>query len=195
MSKLLIVGLGNPGEEFEGTPHNIGFEVVDTFKKKIEASRYRKECYSLISQREIGTLSIIIAKPQTYMNRSGIAVKKLIEKYLINEEQLIVCHDDLDLPFGTLRLRKDGGSGGHHGIESIINEISTKNFKRLRIGIKKESIKKEETIDYLLNKMKIQEYKQLMPTIERASEALITTIHEGFEKAMNIFNRKAQSSI
>lgn len=195
MSKFLIVGLGNPGKEFEGSPHNIGFEVVDKFKKKIEASSYKKECYSLISQREIGNLSIIIAKPQTYMNRSGIAVKKLIEKFLINEEELIVCHDDLDLPFGSLKLRKDGGSGGHHGIESIINEINTKNFKRLRIGIKKESITKQETIDYLLTKMNIQEYQKLMPTIEKASEALITTVHEGFEKAMNIFNRKVQNLI
>lgn len=193
----IIVGLGNPGEKFKKTRHNIGFRSIDCFYEKVKSLCYfsdfenKEKFQSLISEGEINKQKIILIKPQTFMNSSGKAIKKLIDFYKVETLKVIVIHDDIDLPLGKIKINKNRGSAGHKGIESIIKELKTKNFIRIRIGIapEKEAIKTE---DFVLKKFNQKEEEILKKVLQRTITAIELILKEGLEKTMNLFNRKEQ---
>ena len=171
---FLITGLGNPGRRYKKTRHNVGFRIIDEFQKENGFPKFKpaKKFQAEISEGILGSKKVILAKPQTYMNTSGIAVRLLLGFYKISPENLIVIHDELDLPIGEIKLSKDSGSAGHNGIKSIIQEISTQNFTRLRIGIKPDS-EISEYKDFVLKKFSKNEEQILNPVLKKACQMII----------------------
>jgi PTH1 family peptidyl-tRNA hydrolase len=190
---ILIVGLGNPGKKYEKTRHNVGFMTVEGLKLKVESfSDWRNigKLQAKISEGEISSQRVILVKPQTFMNESGKSVKSLTKQYALTANNLIVIHDDLDLPLGKIRISVGIGSAGHKGVESIIRELGTKDFVRFRIGIKPlKTVREQETEKFVLKKFDKPEEKILKEAIEKTIEAVETTIKEGVEKAMSRFNK------
>ncbi len=190
---ILIVGLGNPGRKFQRTRHNLGFWVLDRFKKKNKFSdwKLKKKFEAKISEGKLGRKKIILAKPQTFMNNSGRAVKLLIAYYRLPLTNLFVVHDDLDILLGKIKIVKTKGSAGHRGVQSIIDEIKKRNFIRFRIGIRPKISNSEfETKDkFVLQKFSKEEIKILKKVIERTGKAIETTINKGVEKTMSQFNK------
>jgi len=182
MKRWLIVGLGNPGREYALSRHNIGFLVIDLLKERwgIKLRPWRE---SLLGEGE----GILLAKPLTFMNRSGEAVEGLQREWGIPIERILIVHDDIDLPFGRLRIKRKGGAGGHRGVESIILLLGRDDFPRLKIGIGRPPPQQEVT-DYVLGRFSEEEYKTLPSLLERAKDAIYTIISEGLEQAMNLFN-------
>lgn len=179
---ILIVGLGNPGEKYQKTRHNFGFRVIDEFREKNNFSVFRlsKKFNALISEDSFNGKKIILAKPQTFMNNSGQTVKSLIAFYKIKNENLIVIHDDLDLPLGKTKISENRGSAGHKGVQSIIDEIGTKNFTRFRLGIKPQQFRGlvHGTEKFVLEKFTKDEEKIVKQTIEQTVEAIETVIKQ-----------------
>ena len=186
---MLIIGLGNPGEKFKNTRHNAGFLALDEFAKESKCSIFKlsKKFQAEISEDNIFGKNIILAKPQTFMNESGKAVKKILAQK--KNEQIIVVHDDLDLPLGRIKIVENRGSGGHKGVESIIKNLGTENFIRIRIGIVPESGKPEAVEKFVLEAFKKEEKEILKQALQKSAEALSTIIKDGPEKAMNEFNK------
>jgi PTH1 family peptidyl-tRNA hydrolase len=191
----IIVGLGNPGKKFEKTRHNLGFMVLDGFSKKNKFPKFKmkKEFLAMVSEKKIGKEKIILVKPQTFMNNSGLAVKEILKKLRTSNiepltSNLWVIHDDLDIPFGKIKISFGRGSGGHKGVQSIIDEIGRKDFVRFRIGIGKKEvgIRKKE---FVLEKFSKKEEKILKKVIELICRAIEMAIKEGIEKAMSEFNK------
>ena len=167
----LIVGLGNPGPEYELTPHNLGFLVVDRIADEQKVEVRNRQCRALTARTVIEQEQVILAKPETFMNLSGAAVRELVSKLeIVPETDLIVIQDELDLPFGILRIHRNRSSAGHNGIESIINSLGTKDFPRIRIGVAPER-KVEDGKEYLLSPMRKAQLKMLDPIIADAAEA------------------------
>lgn len=183
----LIIGLGNPGAKYNNTRHNIGFMIIDYIQGKIKNNNSRKYYDSVIYEDDENGEMVVFAKPQTFMNLSGNAVSSLVKKYNIDLKDLLVIHDDLDIPFGKIRLRAFGGSAGHKGLISIISVLGTEKFCRLRVGIGKPSQKKD-TSDYVLGKIKKSEFEEMQNIISRASNAVFSFVEDGLNKAMNKFN-------
>lgn len=183
----LLVGLGNPGKKYERTRHNVGFMIVDELARRLKAPKPTEECLSLVYKVSANGKGIILAKPQTYMNNSGLAVINLLEEYDIKPEEMLVVYDDLDLPLGKLRLRLEGSSGGHHGVESIIREIKTEKFPRLKIGIGRPK-DRNKVVDYVLSPFSKEEEEVLYKVINRASECLLRCVEFGVEESMNFCN-------
>ncbi len=186
----LIAGLGNPGREYRENRHNIGFMVLDTLAETIGVSLRRVEFRAIVGKGQHQGRSLILAKPQTYMNDSGQAVAALMRFYKIPTDQFLVVHDDLDLPFGTLRLRPSGGTGGQRGMESIVNRLGTREFARLRMGIGRPPGRMAPK-DYVLHDFDPDEQAFLPPLRKTAVEAIQTFLSEGIQKAMNDFNGQA----
>jgi len=186
---ILLAGLGNPGKKYKNTRHNIGFRVADKFMEINNFPEFRlsKKFNSLISEGILNRKKIIIAKPQTFMNKSGKAVKALTNFYKIKD--LFVVHDDIDLPLGKIKIVKGRGSAGHKGIESIIKEVGTKDFIRFRVGVQPTKAKPKNAERFVLQKFKEEEEKIIKEVIKKTSEAIETTIDEGLEKAMNEYNK------
>jgi len=184
---FLICGLGNPGREYRDSRHNVGFKVIDQIAHDLNIRLSRMQSRAIIGTGAIGTHKVILAKPQTYMNLSGQAVASLVRFYKIPLAQLLVIHDDMDLPFETLRMRASGGSAGQKGLASIIERLGTQQFPRLRIGIGHPS-QKAGTSDFVLDGFSNQELKFLGAVLERASSAARTYMVYGIEKAMTDFN-------
>ena len=186
----LIVGLGNPGKDYELTRHNIGFRVIDRISKDLNIVVSKGQCQALIGQGTIGDHKMILAKPQTFMNLSGNSVWELVNWFKIDLSHLIIIYDDLDLNVGQLRIRPKGNSGGHKGVESIINRLGTTEFVRVRIGIGKpnEIILEENGSDYVLSKIPKSEKEAIDLAILSAAEAVTVIINEGLEAAMNKYN-------
>jgi len=186
---ILLAGLGNPGKKYKNTRHNIGFRVADKFMEINNFPEFRlsKKFNSLISEGIYNKKKIIIAKPQTFMNKSGKAVKALTNFYKIKD--LFVVHDDIDLPLGKIKIVKGRGSAGHKGIESIIKEVGTKDFIRFRVGVQPTKAKPKNAERFVLQKFKEEEEKIIKEVIKKTSEAIETTIDEGLEKAMNEYNK------
>ena len=183
-----IIGLGNPGERYAGTRHNLGFRVVEAIAASLQVkrpSRHRWSLYSIVS-RDSGKL--ILAQPMTYMNRSGRAVVELCQLYSLQPEQLLIIYDDLDLAPGRIRLRLGGGSGGHRGVESIIDLLGSTDFARLRIGIGRppEGI---DPVDYVLQRPAPEERALYEAAVKLAAEAALAVVSEGLAAAMNRYNR------
>jgi len=180
--KTIIVGLGNPGKKFENTRHNVGFMAIDKFAKKNNFPDFKlqKKADALVSENS----DIILVKPQTFMNESGKAVKKILENS--PSTNLIVVHDDIDLPVGKIKIIKDRGSAGHKGVESIIQNIGNENLIRIRIGIAPEQNIEAKKI--VLKKFSKEEQEALSQTITKTAEALNFLINNGLEKTMNEYN-------
>ena len=184
---FLIAGLGNPGREYRFNRHNAGFMAVDMLAKSMGVSLSRLQSKALVGQGNLDDKRIILAKPQTYMNLSGQPVASLIKFYRIPPERLLVVHDDLDIPYGNLRLRSEGGSAGARGMASIIERLGTKDFPRLRIGIGRPGGSREAA-NYVLEDFSRAE-QQMLPEILACAEAAIRLfIEEGIEAAMNRYN-------
>lgn len=184
----LIVGLGNPGEEYEGSRHNLGFRVVEALSRRLQAGKPIQRHKSLYTVTKYQTKQVILAQPLTYMNRSGLAVNALMKNFKLDPADLLIIFDDLDLPPGTIRLRKKGGSAGHRGIESIISVLGSANFPRLRIGIGKPP-SFIDGAEYVLQKIDLSEQEMIGEAVDRAVEAALLFICDGLEAAMNIYNQ------
>ena len=182
----LIVGLGNPGAEYEKTRHNAGFLLIDRLCEKLGVVLDKNKCRALYGIYRYKGDKIIIAKPMTYMNLSGQAVSSLMHFYGVDVEDLIVVHDDLDLPVGKLRLRSQGSSGGQKGMGSIIQQLGTSRINRIRIGISND--RSIETVDYVLGKFSREERKILDAVLDKGSDALIYSFDHDFDLVMSKFN-------
>jgi len=183
----LIIGLGNPGSKYRQNRHNIGFMVVNHLAEKIHIPLRRVEFRALIGKGEIDSKPCILAKPQTFMNESGKSVGPLMRFYRVPQERLLVVHDDLDLPFGTLRLRPSGGTGGQKGMESIVAQLGSQNFARLRVGIGRPPGRMDPR-DYVLHDFDPPQQDDLPLLLDTAVEAIHSFVNEGIEQAMNTFN-------
>jgi PTH1 family peptidyl-tRNA hydrolase len=183
----LIVGLGNPGPQYERTRHNLGFMVADLIAREEQTPIKRDECRSLIGRAFIGEDAVELAKPQTFMNLSGEAVKCLLRKEARSVEKLLVISDDLALPFGTVRIRPKGSHGGHNGLRSIIEQLGTNEFVRLRIGILPEH-PVANTRDFVLQNFSKAESGELESLLKLSADAIRTVVTDGVEKAMANFN-------
>ncbi len=185
----LIIGLGNPGIRYEQTKHNVGFRVIDTLQTRLSAGKLQRNliCKSLVMQMTWHDLPIILAKPMTYMNNSGIAVAALIRQFEIPLSELCIIYDDIHLDLGVLRMRQKGSDGGQKGMKSIIQHLGTTAFPRLRIGIG-EPI--GDLTDYVLTDFTEDEEIEIAHTIDRAVGALETFVKDDILTAMNQFNRR-----
>ena len=183
----LIVGLGNPGREYRESRHNFGFMVVDRIVGQLNSEFAKVQLKSLVSQIPYQDKRIVLAKPQTFMNLSGQAVIPLMNYYKIPQTKLLVIHDDLDLPFSTLRMRPFGGNGGQKGLGSIIEQLGNQDFARLRCGIGHPQ-GQMDVKDYVLNKFTKEELEILPSVIDRAAEAALAFVTDGLQSAMTRFN-------
>ena len=183
----LIVGLGNPGDEYAQTRHNLGFMLVDKLAAAAGVRIKRSECQSLVGSALIEDRRVMLVKPQTYMNLSGDAVSCLNSKHESDEPSLIVISDDLALPFGSIRLRERGGAGGHNGLKSIIAALGTDEFIRLRIGIQPEH-PLNDAKRFVLDGFTSKEKESLEEILERAEQAVRSVLRDGIAKAMSLFN-------
>jgi len=194
----LIVGLGNPGRKYELTRHNVGFEIIDLFCREVCAEEMKRQDFSLIAKGRLETegrqtgMSVLLAKPQTFMNSSGVAVASLVSRYGVPLEDLYVIYDDLNLDLGILRIRRGGSAGGHKGLKSIIDSLGSQSFPRLRVGIGQPP-QQMDAIDYVLSRFSTQEREQIEQVEQVAVEALRVMILDGIDSAMNRFNVRRSS--
>jgi PTH1 family peptidyl-tRNA hydrolase len=184
---FLLVGLGNPGRQYANTRHNIGFMVIDRLAAHLETVFSRVQMRSLVTDARYQGQRVLLAKPQTYMNDSGIGVGSLVKFYKIPLNQLLVAHDDVDLPFGILRLRPGGGSAGQKGVASIQERLGTQDLPRLRVGIGRPPGSKLAAA-YVLQNFTREETEFLPSVLDRAAEAALTFVSDGLERAMNRYN-------
>ncbi len=184
----LVVGLGNPGEKYQRTRHNLGFFVIDQLARQKNISIDRKICNALIGEGLSNGEKLILAKPQTFMNRSGIAVQALLDEFSGSAEDLLVVYDDLDLPFGRIRIRPNGSAGGHRGIVSIMESLAGTPFTRVRVGIGRPP-QGMDAVDYVLEPFTAAEASELPEQIDRVAAAIEAVLKDGIERAMEIFNR------
>ena len=189
----LVVGLGNPGEEYENTPHNLGFRVIDLLAERHAIRVNRKDSKALTGVGEIAGRPVMLAKPQTYMNLSGTSVEPLMAKHSLAAEDLILVHDELDLPWGEMKIKPRGSAAGHHGPESVIAHLGTTDFVRIRLGIN-PGHKLRDGAEYLLSPIKRSQQEQAEELVGRGADAVASIIAEGVEKSMTKFNRRAQGS-
>jgi PTH1 family peptidyl-tRNA hydrolase len=184
---FLIVGLGNPGRGYRENRHNVGFMLVDRLAAKLDVRFSRLQSKALVASATYNERKIVLAKPQTFMNLSGQSVQGLIRFYKLSLTNLLVAHDDLDLPPGTIRIRPDGGAAGQKGMESILERLGTDEFARLRLGIGRPPGQMEAP-DYVLQDFSDAEMTAISETLDRAVEAALTFVTEGLDAAMNKFN-------
>lgn len=167
----IIVGLGNPGRRYHGTRHNLGFDVVDVLAGRYAIAVQQRESRSLCGKGRIGKHAVLLVKPQTLMNRSGLGVAPLVRRYLGREERLVVIHDDIDLPLGRIRVKHRGGDAGHRGVRSIIGCLETREFTRIRLGIGRPS-NHEDIIDYVLASFTAEEMEARDAMISQAADCV-----------------------
>ncbi|MEL7561796.1 aminoacyl-tRNA hydrolase [Dehalogenimonas sp. 4OHTPN] len=188
----LIIGLGNPGREYSGTRHNIGFAVLGELARRNGINFDKRCCHSRAGEGRIAGHEVALAKPQTYMNLSGDAVASLMRRYRVKLSDILVVHDDLDLPLGKIRLRANGSAGGHNGLKSIIASVGSMDFARLKIGIgRPEPLDAEhrDVVDHVLTGFDATERNIAEDAIGKAAEAIEIMVEQGLEAAMNRFNR------
>ncbi|NWF64657.1 MAG: aminoacyl-tRNA hydrolase [Chloroflexi bacterium] len=186
----LIIGLGNPGREYKDTRHNIGFMLIDHLAEKIGARGMKVQSKAIVTSGIFEERKLILAKPQTYMNLSGQSVQGLLHFYKIPLENLLVAHDDLDIPYGAIRIRPAGGPGGQRGMANTIELLGTKDFPRLRLGIGRPPGRMDAK-DYVLQDFSKDELKLMPDLLARASDAALEFVKNGLNAAMNKFNRTA----
>ena len=188
-----MVGLGNPGDRYTGTRHNVGFEVAEDFAKRVAGGSVRLDrldCRALTGRVKVGGRPVLVARPQTYMNLSGESVKGLATKYEIPPERLVVVLDEVALPVGSLRIRRSGSPGGHKGLQSVLDCLGTSEVPRMRLGVRGENFQAGEPMDeYVLSRFSKKERPVVDEVIAAAAEALEVLVAEGIEASMNRFNR------
>ncbi|HEY7403152.1 MAG TPA: aminoacyl-tRNA hydrolase [Candidatus Angelobacter sp.] len=186
----LIVGLGNPGIEYQFTPHNIGFLAVDRIAEQCGVVVDNRHCKALTARSRIGNEEILLAKPETYMNLSGMSVLELVRKYEVDPQQdVLVIYDELDLPLGMIRVRARGSSAGHNGMQSIINALQSEEVARIRVGVQPDDPRKGGA-KYILAPFRKSMLKPLDEALELTAQAVQVMVNEGILKAMSKFNRK-----
>ena len=183
----LIIGLGNPGSQYEPTRHNVGFRVVDRLVAQ-QGWAWERRGRAMLANGTIGSEKVVLIKPLTYMNNSGEAVGELVRWYKVQPEDVLVVYDELDLPVGKVRLRSDGSAGGHNGLGSIIQHLRTNKFPRLRVGIGRPSNNRMEAVDYVLGVPGGDERIELATGEDRALEAIPLIIRQGIATTMNLIN-------
>ena len=183
----IIAGRGNPGSKYENTRHNMGFKAIDAMASEFGIDVNRAKFKGLIGEGRIGTEKVILLKPQTYMNLSGQSVREIMNFYKIPEENLIVIYDDFDLPIGSIRVRKSGGPGTHNGMKSVVQELGSRKFPRVRVGIGSSD---GSTIQFVIGKVGKDEQQILNEAAEAAASAAADIIRIGIENAMNIHNTR-----
>jgi PTH1 family peptidyl-tRNA hydrolase len=186
----LIVGLGNPGFEYAWTPHNLGFLVIDLVAERAGIRVERPEAKSYVGKGRIGNHDVALAKPQTYMNLSGMAVRELAERYEAVPGQILIVVDEVALPWGSLRIRERGSAGGHNGLKSVIGALGTDEFARVRLGIQPDH-PVGDLAAYVLHRMRKAELESAAEMVERAAEAVECAVTDSVRRAMNRFNRRA----
>jgi PTH1 family peptidyl-tRNA hydrolase len=190
----LIIGLGNPGQDYSRSRHNIGFMCLKHFAHEHAISFDKKQADARTGRGIVEGIEVVLAKPQTYMNLSGQSVNRLMHKFKLKPSDIIVIHDDMDLPLGKVRIRAGGSSGGHKGIDSIIQNIGTRDFVRIKVGIGRpekdsdDNCYDDDIVDFVLNSFSPDEKKLVEPSIEKVSDAILCLLTEGIEIAMNKFN-------
>ncbi len=187
----LLIGLGNPGREYQTNRHNFGFMLIDRLAVRLGARGLKVQSKAIVTSAIYEDRKLILAKPQTYMNLSGQSIQGLANFYKLPLENLLVAHDDLDLPFGTIRMRPGGGPGGQKGIASTIERLGTKDFARLRLGIGRPPGRMDPAA-YVLQDFSRDETKTLSELLDRAADAALEFVINGLDKAMNKFNGTAQ---
>ena len=186
---FIIAGLGNPDEKYQGTRHNVGFDVVDRLAEKYQIAVDTKKHRALIGKGVIEGQKVLLVKPQTYMNLSGESIRSLVEYYKIDpEEELLVIYDDISLEVGQLRIRRKGSAGGHNGIKNIIAMTGTQNFMRIKVGVG-EKPKGWDLADYVLGRFHGEEKAIMEDARKRAAKAAVMMMNEGLQAAMNEYNR------
>ncbi len=183
----LIVGLGNPEEEYARTRHNMGFDTINKVAKNNNIEINKKKFNSLYGMGEIDGEKVILLKPQTYMNLSGNAVRDFMKFYKLSAQDIIVIYDDLDIEPGIIKIRKKGSSGTHNGMKSVVHEIQSENFCRIRIGIGNPTYK-NDLLNYILTRIPDEEYKILQAATDNAAKAVVEIIKNGADSAMNKYN-------
>ena len=183
----LIIGLGNPGKEYRLTRHNMGFRVVDRVARQQGIQFKRRQGKAQIGEGRLGTKRVVLAKPLTYMNKSGIAVKRLVKALGVPLDHLVVVHDDLDLACGRMKMKEKGGHGGHKGVQSIIEQLGSSDFLRVKIGIGKPP-DPEQGADYVLSRFAAEERALVKESVEQAAQAIEAIIISGKDKAMNRYH-------
>lgn len=184
---FLIIGLGNPGREYRDNRHNVGFMLVDRIAVRLNARGMKVQSKAIVMDAKFEERKLILTKPQTYMNLSGQSVQGLAHFYKIPFTNLMILSDDLDLPFGTIRIRASGGPGGQRGLSSILEKLGTKDIPRLRIGIGRPPGRMDPA-DYVLQNFSRDELKSLSEILDRGAEAVFAFVTHGLNKAMNDFN-------
>ena len=188
----IIAGLGNPGREYANTRHNVGFDVIDTLAERYNISVDTRKSRALIGKGMIEGHKVILVKPQTYMNLSGESIRSLVDYYKVDEEsELIVIYDDVSLGVGQLRIRKKGSAGGHNGIKSILSELGTDVFLRIKVGVG-EKPRKYDLADYVLGHFSKEEKEQMKEGYQKAADAVSMLLNGETEAAMNQYNRKVK---
>jgi PTH1 family peptidyl-tRNA hydrolase len=190
---FLVAGLGNPGEQYAQTPHNLGFLVVDRLAARHGIRLTRKECQALIGQGTIGGKTVLLAQPQTYMNLSGVAIKPLMEKNEVSPAELLLVYDELALPWGSIRVRPKGSDAGHNGVIDVIDKLGTQDFPRVRLGVHPGHVL-STCKDYLLSRFTRQQKENLDAFVDLGADAAESVIAEGVETSMAKFNRRAQGT-
>lgn len=185
---FLIVGLGNPGKKFEQTRHNMGFLTVDTLAQELGIAVNKIKFKGLLGEGRIGTEKVLLLKPQTYMNLSGESVREAVTFYKLAPQQLLVVYDDIDIPLGNLRIRKSGSAGTHNGMRSVVYQLQSDQFPRIRIGI--GSAESGALADFVTGKMTAEERSVLADTIQQAARATQAIVTEGIDQAMNQYNTR-----
>ena len=183
----LLIGLGNPGREYRDNRHNVGFMLIDRLIVRLNARGMKVQSKAIVTTATYEDRKLILAKPQTYMNLSGQSAQGLLNFYKIPVENMLIAHDDLDIPFGTIRIRPGGGPGGQKGMASTIERLGTKELPRLRIGIGRPPGRMDPAA-YVLQDFSRDEMKTLSEIVDRAAEAALTFVVEGLNKAMNKYN-------
>ena len=189
----LIVGLGNPGYQYQLTPHNLGFLAVERLAESCGVQLARREAQALTAATEIEKEDVVLAKPQTYMNLSGMAVARLLENYTLTVRDLLVLVDDINLPLGWLRIREHGSAGAHNGLKSVIGALQADDFARIRMGVH-PGRPVEDLVSYVLSPFRKADLGAVSAMLDQAQDAVQVILKEGTAKAMNRFNRRVSSA-
>ncbi len=190
----MFAGLGNPGAEYAATRHNVGFMLADALAARWDAAGWRTKQDALVAEARLGAEKILLVKPLTYMNESGRAIGPLLSWYKLAPEDLIVAHDDMDLPVGMIRLRKKGSAGGHNGMKSILYHVQDENFPRVRIGVGHPVHGRDQVIRHVLSPFSAEDAQKIREAIEYLLPAVECIIAEGIDLAMNKYNPKKEKT-
>lgn len=191
----MVVGLGNPGAQYVFTRHNVGFMAIDTLASQLNLPKLREDALAHFYKTKIeNTEDVIVVKPQTFMNRSGMAVREMMQYYKVPMEKLIVIHDELDLAFGAIKIVRDRGPAGHNGVKSINESIGSQNYVRIRIGIGRPLRPEIEIVNYALQNFEKPELEALKDLLPWVNDAVLCLIREGYDKAATQFNKNAPTA-